>query len=332
MSRFLSHIKWIFLCILLLGFPVSVAALTGAEQIYRWNQLEVDGPSARHSHAMAYDVQRDVVVLFGGLFGGNSRDSILLGDTWEWNGCEWRLVAETGPSPRMGHAMVYDSKRGAVILFGGNDGAPLSDTWEWNGQEWRLLLASGPGARSRHAMAYDSDREVAVVFGGIPREPDDTWEWDGNSWRIAAVSGPEGRSRAGMVYDAAEKLIVLFGGRLPDGKMLGDTWIWDGSEWIQVASDDLFARSRHSMVYDSAKDLIIVHGVSFGGRNEMMEWDGTRWSPLGASLQRNVMEALLPPRRVYYSMIYIDSRETVLLFGGWDGSASLSDTWELIIE
>lgn len=50
-------------------------------------------PFCSHSHAMAYDVQRD-------------------------------LVAETGPSPRMGHAMFYDSRRGAVILFGGNDGAP----------------------------------------------------------------------------------------------------------------------------------------------------------------------------------------------------------------
>ena len=207
---------------LVFGFPAVVAALTGAGQVYRWNQLEIDGPSARHSHAMAYDVQRDVVVLFGGLFGGNSRDSILLGDTWEWDGSEWSLVAETGPSPRMGHAMFYDSNRGAVILFGGNDGAPLNDTWEWDGREWKHLSTSGPCPRSRHAVAYDSDRGVAVVFGGIPREPADTWEWDGNSWKIVDVSGPEGRSRAGMVYDASTKLIVLFGGRLSNGEMLGD--------------------------------------------------------------------------------------------------------------
>ncbi len=93
MPRLISLTRRAFLCALVLGFPAVVAALTGAGQVCRWNQLEIDGPSARHSHAMAYDVQRD-------------------------------LVAETGPSPRMGHAMFYDSRRGAVILFGGNDGAP----------------------------------------------------------------------------------------------------------------------------------------------------------------------------------------------------------------
>ena len=34
----------------------------------------------------------------------------------------WTQVASSGPSPRAGHAMVYDDQRSEVILFGGFDG------------------------------------------------------------------------------------------------------------------------------------------------------------------------------------------------------------------
>jgi hypothetical protein len=54
----------------------------------------------------------------------------------------------TGPGPRAGHAMCYDSARGRFVLFGGRTGAPylseLGDTWEF-----------APGASASHA-AYGS--------------------------------------------------------------------------------------------------------------------------------------------------------------------------------
>lgn len=72
------------------------------------------------------------------------------------------------PSPRKGHAMVYDNARERVLLFGGNmkDRNPSGETWEWNGGDWNLLTESGPAPRSSHAMAYDSARDRVVLFGG----------------------------------------------------------------------------------------------------------------------------------------------------------------------
>jgi hypothetical protein len=305
----------------LLALILIVTGTIASDWVYEWNRLDVDGPSPRHSHAMVYDSARNEIVLFGGL-DGNTRDSMLYGDTWAWNGTEWNKLADTGPSPRMGHTMIYDSKRDVIVLFGGNDGSFMNDTWEWDGTEWSLVSENGPSPRSRHAMAYDVNREVVVIFGGIPREPDDTWEWDGNEWSRVGDCGPIGRSRASMTFDIARDVVTLFGGRLHDGKALGDTWTWNGVEWTEVANDPPYSRSRHQMVYDSTRDVIVAHGVAFNGRNEMLEWDGTRWIKI---------DIIVPPRRVYYAMAYHERLEVVLLFGGWDGSAPLADTWECII-
>ncbi|RAM60011.1 hypothetical protein DS67_05555 [Mesotoga sp. SC_4PWA21] len=159
MSRLLSLTRWAFLWALVFGFPAVVAALTGAGQVYRWNQLEIDGPSARHSHAMAYDVQRDVVVLFGG------NDGAPLNDTWEWDGREWKHLSTSGPCPRSRHAVAYDSDRGVAVVFGGIPREP-ADTWEWNGNSWKIVDVSGPEGRSRAGMVYDASKKLIVLFGG----------------------------------------------------------------------------------------------------------------------------------------------------------------------
>jgi hypothetical protein len=52
--------------------------------------------------------------------------------TWTWSGKNWTLRQVFGPSPRYGHNLVYDTKRGTLVLFGGNSSAStyLGDTWE----------------------------------------------------------------------------------------------------------------------------------------------------------------------------------------------------------
>ncbi len=75
------------------------------------------------------------------LFGGGTPDSVLFGDTWEWNNdnATWTDLDTPGPSARQGHAMVYDSQRKVIVLFGGvisvlvgeqEIQVPVGDTWE----------------------------------------------------------------------------------------------------------------------------------------------------------------------------------------------------------
>jgi hypothetical protein len=80
-----------------------------------------------------------VIVLFGGLAGGNPRTA--LADTWLWDGERWTESKTAGPLKRSGHVMAYDAARVKTMLYGGGswDGKVVTrydDTWEWDGKQW----------------------------------------------------------------------------------------------------------------------------------------------------------------------------------------------------
>src|SRR5262249_55187955 len=73
----------------------------------RWRELVLD-PAQRTAAAIAYDIARDRVVLFGGA----DPLSVLSNETWEWNGAGWiRMTPPQAPSMRAGAAMAYDAAR-----------------------------------------------------------------------------------------------------------------------------------------------------------------------------------------------------------------------------
>jgi hypothetical protein len=165
-----------------------------------WTQMEDIGPSRRVGHSMCYDSDKVEILLFGGLTIASAPGTVFLGDTWVWKENVWTQMADTGPSPRDGFDLVYDSSRKKAILFGGRSGYyqtdVLNDTWEWDGSAWTKVADTGPTARRNPRMAYDSARQKVVLFGGIPFNGpmlNDTWEWDGSAWTKVADTGPSGR-------------------------------------------------------------------------------------------------------------------------------------------
>src|SRR3569623_1927804 len=93
-------------------------------------------PRPRNRAALAYDSVRNRVVMFGG---SDPRAAHFYNETWQWEGHDWQQ-AEPPPSPpaRDGATMVFDSKRGRMILFGGRTRGPegvsmYCDSWRWDG-------------------------------------------------------------------------------------------------------------------------------------------------------------------------------------------------------
>lgn len=88
-------------------------------------------PAPRAFGAMAYDRQRHVIVLQGGLNGPpGGGGTTVFEDVWEWDGTVWRQVdVPNGPGTRYDHAMAYDEARHEVVLFGGVAGISEADTW-----------------------------------------------------------------------------------------------------------------------------------------------------------------------------------------------------------
>src|SRR5882672_3746761 len=61
-----------------------------------WSKLSPGrSPPVRARHAMAYDLARRKIVLFG----GNSLANGTVGDTWEWDGTTWTQISPPSPTP-----------------------------------------------------------------------------------------------------------------------------------------------------------------------------------------------------------------------------------------
>jgi len=87
-------------------------------------------PSARWAHNMAYDEDRQRVILFGGLTGTIGA----FDDTWEYDGQTWtQVTAWPRPSARWDFGLAYDPLNKRTVLFGG---MYWDDGFGWFGDTW----------------------------------------------------------------------------------------------------------------------------------------------------------------------------------------------------
>ncbi len=264
---------------------------------------EKDGdPSPRSSAEMVYDASRARVVLFGGVDtqssdGCDGAGTVLCAHTWEWNGASWQRRQpedpenDGDPSPRVAHAMVYDSDRKRAVLFGGCDEDPpdscfrdgsvefRGDTWEWDGVSWARPLPAdperdgNPTSRLGHAMTYDERRGRTVLFGGMRQVrsggsdsghisfEEDAWSWDGTSWEKlyrtdwAGDRTPTARAGAALAYDTARGRMVLFGG-IYDRTFHDETW--ESPEGTGPAASAAVMRVRLDAASTEDAELVAV--------------------------------------------------------------------------
>jgi hypothetical protein len=304
-----------------------------------WNQLTpAHNPGPVDHHLMATDTARSRIVLFYN------------GQTWEWDGTDWtQRQPQTSPSARWMSGMAYDAQRGYTVLFGGRTlgagATDLADTWLWDGSNWTLAgTFYGPPARSFHKMVYDAERRQVLIFTGINPGVsfyNDVWGWDGLKW--TQLSGncapclnsvyPILREGAVAAYDTKRQFSVLYGGLIqsppnsytPD--YLDDTWLWDGAIWTGRTP---LHREGGQMVWDSARNQAVMFGgwvadysyngsISIPESNETWLWDGAAWTLKNPAHK--------PPPRRRFGMAYDAARQQVLIFGGLQGSSTLSDMW-----
>ena len=179
-------------------------------------------PQARWGCKLAFDLARNVTVLYGGWSGGGFTNN-----TWEWDGVAWTQVTTSNlPSPRDRFGMCYDLARGKVVLFGGISAQVSDETWEYDGADWTLIQTpTSPPARQKNYMAYDILRGVVVMQGGQANAVQqlDCWEYDGVSWRLVPSTPSPARGENATCYDLIRNRVVVFGGYSFNG-VNTDTW------------------------------------------------------------------------------------------------------------
>ncbi len=236
-----------------------------------WSAAHSGAPTVRWGHGMAYDKNRNVVVMFG--ITGDS--SALYGETWEWNGTAWRLAAVDGPPRRIQPAMAFDEARGETLLFGGLDapfGNKLDDAWVWNGTTWRRVAGGPPGRVIALATYHPVDEAVFLHSSEIGSGNDRNWEWDGAAWTMHSTAPYAGLERGGLTYDAAIGRLVAIGG---DSRSVFE---WTGTRWNTSYPRESGERTEQNagLAYDPTALVPLAYGASTGPRFTLASAGG--WS------------------------------------------------------
>ena len=198
---------------------------------------------------------------------------------------QWR---ELGAPARSDGAMVWDSRRGRALLFGG-DGAfwvPYRSPWQFLRSprpHWEPLATTpdGPPLRSGMCAVYDSVGDRVLLFGGRvtldESGTDELWQLrlDGQPrWlQLSYAGGPSPRYDATMILDRDRRL-VLFGG---DGGGGDDDAVWllpldaPALQWQKLDAYQIGLgpgpRTRHGAAYSATAHCMLV----FGGEQRLFE-------------------------------------------------------------
>ncbi len=200
-----------------------------AEYTYQWEQLTVGQtrPDPRTEHAAVAISNDTEILVLGGIWKPQGQGEAPTDELWRLHkvagAWSWQqLSLPSGPSPRYGHAAVYDMVGSRVLVFGGAEalsGHP-SDNRVWalnlatNPWTWEELPTTGGiPARRDHIMVLDPDspsgsRSLLVYGGhlGAGQSDETLWRLDLSAsppaWSPVAVGGSPG-TRAGHVafYD-----------------------------------------------------------------------------------------------------------------------------------
>lgn len=256
------------------------------------------------------------------------------------------------PSGRSQHAAAFDSKKGLMLIFGGEkhykNTAPSSlsidnKLWAWDQSGWSSLSETGPSLRNDAKMVYHAQNGKTYLYGGRIINPAskvevlaEFWEWDGNKWNLLSASAAPGRMlHTNLVYDPHRNRIVMFGGVNIDEKGFSNAlWEWNGNNWQKIEAHNSPApRIAHSMVYSPAlKKTLIVGGVSIKDErfNEVWAWDGQNFELLDShlpSIELGNYNAACMDEKGKQQMLLFGRSTKLAALKALEPGKNLSDTW-----
>jgi len=249
-----------------------------------WVRIESYPTPQLHSrHKLVYDGVNRRILLFGE-FGSDAEPFTGL---WQYAGQRWSPI-ETSVKPPLRNdpgypfpafGMAFDSSRGLLVLFGGDD---TGQTWVFDGIDWRIIPSPrAPVPRAFPQMTYDSFRQVTVLHGGYHEDRgqlrlfNDTWEFDGRTWQQVDTLGDIPPNWDGLMdFDPARREVVNFGGLvaqyflstapgtaaqyvLPTRRA---TRLYDGRTWTILPARPLTGAFGGPGAFDSARGVLVVQG------------------------------------------------------------------------
>jgi hypothetical protein len=275
-----------------------------------------DTPSARHSHAAAFDEGRGRMVVFGGTDG-----TVELNDTWEYDGSTWiRRTPATSPPASARVTMTYDPVRGVTWLA---TGLMLNEIWKWDGNEWEqapsIPVTQNPWATSfanflpRRRLVWHGGTNPGLIAWEGPWDISGDramWRFDGSTWvsTLFPFPGP-----ARPIYHDCPAAYVPPMGRTYAWDV-DRILAWDGSAWqvvtITGGAPTGIESPRHRITWDATRERLVVHSALGPSQSGTIELTGP--------LQGHWTSDTNPPLvRFNATLVHDTVRHTNLLFGGY---------------
>lgn len=274
-------------------------------------------PGPRANAAFAFDIDRRVMVLFGG--GNGPQVGAGYTDTWTWDLSGWRQQSPAQSPPATAEAgMAYDQIHHYMVLYEPAWSAGAApQTWTWDGTNWTQQFPEHtPPTRAEPAMAPDPALGGVVLVGGTDSsDRSDVWAWNGSDWiEVFADQGPIFGSAHSVVVSPKDGSLTVVG-NTGAYRFNGGTWTSLGVPWP----------SGTGYVGNVAYDVGSygpVGFVRFGPQGETWTWlpgRDSEWSKLTPPCS--------PPGRWSNgfgpAMAYDGWADFVVLFGG----RNRNDTW-----
>jgi hypothetical protein len=312
-----------------------------------WSKLAVTGqrPLGRVYHTAIFDPARNQMVVFGGLAGRSYR-----GDAWKLSlkgAPAWAPLGSTSePGARNGQTMIYDSRRGRILMFGGSSqlSGGLNTVWELaltGTPAWAEMAPSGvaPEGRTNCSAIYDSVRDRMIVFGGWNPS---TRKWRNDVWALSLAGAPAWTMLTPMgtppvpetgpctIYDPVRDRMLVYGdaGRLVWSLPLSGAPAWT---LLSCAGKPPTSFAGCSAIYDPDSDRMLVFGGyrEPGGRINPDPEVWALWLSGDPAWSMLNPEGDPPSGRVDHSAVFDARRRGMLVFGGRDDSGYCNDTWLL---
>ena len=221
--------------------------------------------------------------------------------------------------------MRYRDSTQTVILTGGVCSSSSSGTFEWDGAKWTTLTPTlnAPFAAGA-ASAYDISRDQIVTFGGTLSSGEIfpvNYAFKDNTWtQLNDLTTPGPRSLHVFETDPTNKVVWMFGG-IDENSTLADFWQYVNGGWLRTPYDTSSSSAPVSCLtpvsaFDTDRQKLVVVCAD----STVYEWDGTAWKQF-----TNLKPA--PPARRFSNMVYDRNIKKSVLFGGYDDTNYLNQTW-----
>jgi N-acetylneuraminic acid mutarotase len=283
---------------------------------------------------MAYDTMQQKIIAFGGRTG--FPDFQVTHETWafDYNTSTWiNMAPESSPPWRGNHAMVYDSYRNKILMFGGSDFSQVfNDLWQYDVEQnlWiELASTSPPPARQMHGLVYVPEQDSLFLFGGRQEGGgayfEDTWQFEfaTNRWHALVTDNrPPVSDHVNLAYDNAAAKLILFS--RPDASVLANgrqsTWAYDFAtgDWSNLNPVSSPDSGHSSFVYDPYHQKLVLFGDSSSARG-MFTWTFNTME----NTWTNITPPSFPdinyidfPAIEHDGMVYIDDHNVFIQYGG----------------